>query len=148
MNEVYRLIGLVVNNSQVIEHNLAYGLSLHKVVSLFDKRNSVPVAEYNRIEKEAADIRKKMKEMTLGGVIKLVSETKCFEPKVLDKLEQVLADRNYVVHQMIKDRFQPTDQEVTEMRKYLKATVEDTNAVNKSLCDRIAALEKTYDGIE
>jgi len=147
MNEVYRLIGLVVNNSQVIEHNLAYGLSLHRIVSVFYERDSIPIKEYELIEEEAALLRKRMSEMTLGSVINFASDTKCFKPVLLKRLKSVLTERNYVIHQLILDQLELNDQSIAAMTSYLRVVVDDTNELNERLASRIRVLEKEYDAI-
>lgn len=148
MNEIFKLIGVVIKNSQVIEYNMALAMGLHRVTSEFDERKKIPLTEYRQIEKDAVKLRESMSQKTLGQVIEEISDTNCLKPKQLNKLKTVLEDRNYIVHQIFKDEFEPDPEEKEKIKTYLIEVINNMSRANQSLSSTIESLKEKYDSIK
>lgn len=102
MNQIYNLIGQIIENSQYIEWNLALMLRCDTILKEFEKTSSIPLSRFETVVKEAENLAFELGHMTLGEIIRLARETNQLSNYEIESLEKVLRARNYLVHQYFK----------------------------------------------
>ena len=83
INELYCLVGEILENAQYIEWNIALIVS---------KSHNV----------EATNLFENMQNMTMGQIIGYAKKVEFFEESDIEELEYILNKRNYLAHQFFK----------------------------------------------
>lgn len=101
--KIFELTGKIIQCAQYIEYNLALIISLKEILKNFDYRNSIPITEYNNIEKTARNLRDKMSENSLGYTVRIVKDSDIFNNETIESLEDILNKRNMLIHNFFKE---------------------------------------------
>ncbi len=151
IEEIYYTVGRIIENSQFLEWNLALIVHYHIILREFKETGELPVHRYNQLEKQAKELRDKMKTMTLGEILMTAKEVRGITEHDVRLLRQVLTDRNYIVHVFFKDNdFNAAyDDYVFLQRKQreLDRILEDMKEMNDTLCAIALEQKRTYDSI-
>ena len=105
MQEIYCLVGEIVEASQVIEYNLALIIKYSEFIGKLKekgrgKRSENVIAGF---EREVDAMHKEISNFTLGQIINKVRDLGIFSTSSIDKLYKLLNFRNSLVHRFFKD---------------------------------------------
>jgi hypothetical protein len=124
MTEIYALVGGIMQLSQFIEHNVALMIRMNEVLKEFDKRKSIPIIEYEKIEEGAVELQEKLLNSTMGTILSKAQQVALFRKGDVAVLKKVLEHRNMIAHHFFKDNaFEQHGQQVgfiSKRKKYLK----------------------------
>lgn len=102
MQEVYLLVGEILEVSQVIEYNLALVIKYSEYINKLKKINKVVKRDFANFEKDVEILHSQLMSSTLGQIITKVKEVGVFSAESIDKLYNLLKERNYLVHKFFK----------------------------------------------
>jgi len=104
MEELYKLIGMVMRNAQAIERNLSLIIYFEKILSVFENSDEVPDNVYFDNHDSADGLFEWMSGVPMGEIVKLARKTQSMNKKLISNLERVLKYRNYVAHEIFKSK--------------------------------------------
>jgi hypothetical protein len=142
---LYGRVGMIVALSQMIEYNLAEVQAYHKAL------NNLSGAELQsdrqkQILIEADKIYHTNLAKTLGQNIQGIKDSHIFKdaPELIDVLDEVLKERNYVIHQLFKDdvRKQCIQNNLQQVLDRLGDDVDRLNNLNEKLLEIIIDLDQ------
>ena len=114
MDEIYKLLGRILKTVQYIEWNLSLLVAKTK--------GNPEITDENYLFRS-------MQEMTLGEIVSKARKTEIFSKDTLDKLENILNERNYLVHQFFKRTdFQDEINDEEEKAYAIKRLTEDLSS--------------------
>lgn len=133
--EIWGKVGFIVHLSQMIEYTLANVLAFNDILREFDDKGSINVFEYNVFVERANCLYKTLEKKPLGFGIKKAKDIGYFEIKSQKWLEDVCAERNYVVHRLFKEDLFSKHLESDPSFYYerLEKVMEDMNIINNDL---------------
>ena len=141
MQEIFMLVGRIMQTSQFIEWNLALTTRLHLLLNA-QRRGS-----YAEVEQQAKELQEEMQKMTLGEVVEKVRAVRGLNDAELSALKKALYDRNYIAHAYFKDkdfaRF--SYGELKKEKDYLSATLNAMTRLNDGLCVLIKRQRAVYE---
>lgn len=148
MQEIYCLIGEIVEISQVIEYNLALTIKYNEYINFYKSKKNNDVETF---EKEVGSLHKEMSTFTLGQLIHKVKEVDIFTSASIDKLFKLLSFRNELVHNYFKvNNFSILERFSTQYRKIIENLSENlTNMqmINKKLCEIIKSQQIEFSNL-
>lgn len=151
MKRIYTLIGEIIKNTQYVEYNLALMIRCHTILKEFEKSNTIDIDLFNSVVEEASKIAYDLQYMTLGEIIYKVKNTRWLKLDEVNKLEKVLKNRNYLVHQYFKkhdvEEGKGEDFILKEI-KYLDDILYNIRDVNDFLVKIVLRQQKLLDSIE
>lgn len=103
MQEVYCLVGELVEVSQVIEYNLALIIKYSEFIGRLKANGKNSAKKLPDFEKEVDAMHKEISGFTLGQIINKVKSLEIFSSASVDKLYTLLNFRNSLVHRFFKD---------------------------------------------
>jgi len=103
MDEIYNLVGKIIENAQYLEYNLIIMIKYDKILKIFKNQKVIQKDEYLKKVEEATEFANSIKRKTLGEIIYIINEMNTLSNDELKDLEKVLKTRNYLVHQYFKD---------------------------------------------
>lgn len=113
---------------------------------------TVPNVLFESVEEDAAELREKLLNMTLGQVKKYVEKANILNTSEISTLSVILEKRNDLIHQYFKrmDFEEHADNWgfLEHQRNYLKKLKNKTQHLNDRLCQLIDKKQKEYDLIE
>lgn len=151
MDRIYKSIGEIIKNTQYIEYNLALMIRCHTILKEFEKSNTIDLELFNSVVEEASKISYELQYMTLGEILRRVKNTGWLRLEEINKLEKVLKNRNYLVHQYFKkhdvEEGKPEEFIVNEL-KFLNDILTNIKEVNDFLVRIVIRQQKLLDSIE
>ena len=141
MQEIYCLVGEIVETSQVIEYNLALIIKYSEFISKMKTGGKKSLNMIGNFEKEVEAMHKEISNFTLGQIIKKVRDLDIFNATSVDKLYKLLNFRNNLVHRFFKDndfnQIERFGKEYGEIVHNLYGKLHSMQEVNFKLCDII-----------
>jgi hypothetical protein len=135
-NLLYGRVGFITALSQMIEYNLAEIQAYVEAISNLEK-GQCPAEKRGEILKKANSIYKKGLTQTLGWNISRIKKLGLFDeyPEIINNLETILKERNYVSHQLFKDdvRTQKIQKHLQQVLNRLGNDVGTMNNMNETL---------------
>jgi len=124
MEEMYCVIGEIIEICQFIEHNFA-------IMMCREDRTC-----------DADELFLKMSKMTLGQVVGLVKKSGMFNEDAISDFEKMVNDRNEIVHQFFKKNDFQNNQKPNFFKNrlsYLKNRLKELHETNSWLCEIIGS---------
>ena len=143
MQEIYCLVGEIVEASQVIEYNLALIIKYSEFIGKLKvkgrgKKGESVVAGF---EKEVEAMHKEISNFTLGQIINKVKDLGIFSLSSIDKLYKLLNFRNSLVHRFFKDnnfnQIERFSKRYGTLMQNLGEKLRSMQAINFKLCEII-----------
>lgn len=151
MKRIYEMIGEIIKNTQYIEFNLALMIRCHTILKEFEKTDTIDIELFKSVVEEASKISYELQYMTLGEILRKVKNTRWLKLDEVNKLEKVLKDRNYLVHQYFKKHDVEEGKGETfilnELR-YLDGILDNIKVVNDILVRIVIKQQQLLDSIE
>lgn len=135
--EMYQLIGMIIENVQSIEYQLIRVFKLNSI-----SRNNQSALPYllqkkdNRIEQLIQD----MSNMTLGRLMGMIRKQDFLSAEDLNDLESLLSKRNQLVHQFFKYNEMNQSDEIAK-RNYLQNFYQESKAFSEYIKEVVDDLE-------
>ena len=153
MDELYRLVGIVMHNAQAIERNLSLIVYYNDILSVFGDADTVPDEDYDKNHASADELYEDMSWMTMGEILKLVSGTSVLEQETAERISRVLKHRNYVAHGLFKedvfcDGGSLSQTELSSMKERLAEEVVFSSDLNADLLKIVRELVEEYEAVE
>lgn len=142
-------VGLVVHLSQMIEYNIANILAFDDVLRKFDEPGLMMMYEFNDITREAEHWYEILEKKPLGFGLKEARERGFFTDESQKRLDEMCAERNYVVHRMFKDDLltQNTSKNPTFYYERIENLLEEMKVINDGLTEIFKEKQNEYNSI-
>lgn len=142
-------VGLVVHLSQMIEYNIANILAFDDVLRKFDEPGLMMMYEFNDITREAEHWYEILEKKPLGFGLKEARERGFFTDESQKRLDEMCAERNYVVHRMFKDDLltQNTSKNPTFYYERIENLLEEMKVINDGLTKILKEKQNEYNSI-
>ena len=142
-------VGLVVHLSQMIEYNIANILAFDDVLRKFDEPGLMMMYEFNDITREAEHWYEILEKKPLGFGLKEARERGFFTDESQKRLDEMCAERNYVVHRMFKDDLltQNTSKNPTFYYERIENLLEEMKVINYGLTKILKEKQNEYNSI-
>lgn len=142
-------VGLVVHLSQMIEYNIANILAFDDVLRKFDEPGLMMMYEFNDITREAEHWYEILEKKPLGFGLKEARERGFFTDESQKRLDEMCAERNYVVHRMFKDDLltQNTSKNPTFYYERIENLLEEMKVINDGLTEFFKEKQNEYNSI-
>ena len=142
-------VGLVVHLSQMIEYNIANILAFDDVLRKFDEPGLMMMYELNDITREAEHQYEILEKKPLGFGLKEARERGFFTDESQKRLDEMCAERNYVVHRMFKDDLltQNTSKNPTFYYERIENLLEEMKVINDGLTKILKEKQNEYNSI-
>lgn len=152
MDELYRLIGMVMRNAQAIEKNLSAIIYFDRILSVFDNGEKVTEDVFFSNHENADDLFDWMSDVPMGEIVKLARKTPSLSKKLVADLERVMKYRNYVAHKIFKGEMflvggKITQRDLTSLKNRAINELGFSSKLNNTLLIISDDLRKEYDGI-
>jgi len=152
MDELYRLIGMVMRNAQAIEKNLSAIIYFDRILSVFDNGEKVTEDVFFSNHENADDLFDWMSDVPIGEIVKLARKTPSLSKKLVADLERVMKYRNYVAHKIFKGEMflvggKITQRDLTSLKNRAINELGFSSKLNNTLLIISDDLRKEYDGI-
>jgi hypothetical protein len=153
MDELYRLVGIVMRNAQAIEKNLSSIIYYDKILGIFGEDGTVSNEEYDDNHDSADELFEAMSWMTMGNILTLARRASSLSEEMVDRLSRVLKNRNYVAHRMFKNKAFNVGASLSQNKLYSMKNrlIEEVNfsaELNNDLVNIAIKLEETYEAVE
>lgn len=151
MDRLYKAIGEIIKNTQYVEYNLGLMLRCHTILKEFEKSNTIELTKFKEVVDEASKISYELQYMTLGEILRRVKNTGWLRLEEINKLEYVLKNRNYLVHQYFKKHDVEeniNDSFILNELKFLNNILSTIKEVNEFLVRIVIRQQKLLDSIE
>lgn len=99
---IFKLIGMIIENVQNIEYLLVKGIRTYKLNNLFEKYKNVSPYLFRKVDRETKELSEEMANMTFGQVMNIIRKQDFLSNDDIDYLESLLSKRNQLVHQFFK----------------------------------------------
>ena len=145
-NEIYTLVGKIIEGVQTIEYLLVDGIKMAKILNVFNKYNEISENYYHKIEQDIKKLTDEMENMTFGNIINLIRVHEVLSNDDIEYLESILSKRNQLVHKYFKH----SDFELSDEVKYnyLHKFYSDINEFINYLNDVIDEMKEDYERIK
>lgn len=145
-NEIYTLVGKIIEGVQTIEYLLVDGIKMAKILNVFNKYNEISENYYHKIEQDIKKLTDEMENMTFGNIINLIRVHEVLSNDDIEYLESILSKRNQLVHKYFKH----SDFELSDDVKYnyLQKFYSDINEFINYLNDVIDEMKEDYERIK
>lgn len=145
-NEIYTLVGKIIEGVQTIEYLLVDGIKMAKILNVFNKYNEISENYYRKIEQDIKKLTDEMENMTFGNIINLIRVHEVLSNDDIEYLESILSKRNQLVHKYFKH----SDFELSDEVKYnyLQKFYSDINEFINYLNDVIDEMKEDYERIK
>ncbi|MGN1227832.1 MAG: hypothetical protein ACI4TX_04230 [Christensenellales bacterium] len=149
MQEIYILLGEILEISQIIEYNLALLIKYNEYIERLkcDKR----IKRSDLFGKDVDKMHNQLLSGTLGQIINKVKEINVFSSESIDKLYKVLNERNNLVHRFFKDNNFSTierfGQKYNKILQNLDLTLNNMKDINNKLCDIINGQQMEFSNL-
>ena len=97
-NEIYILVGKIIEGVQTIEYLLVDGVKMAKILNVYNKYNEISENYYKKIEQDIKVLTDEMENMTFGSIINLIRIHEVLSSDDIEYLESILSKRNQLVH--------------------------------------------------
>lgn len=101
-NDIYVLVGRIIEGVQTIEYLLVDGIKMAKILNVFNKYNEISDNYYQKIEQDVKRLTEEMENMTFGNIINLIRIHEVLSNDDIEYLESILSKRNQLVHKYFK----------------------------------------------
>ena len=101
-NEIYILVGKIIEGVQTIEYLLVDGVKMAKILNVYNKYNEISDNYYRKIEQDIKVLTDEMENMTFGSIIHLIRIHEVLSTDDIEYLESILSKRNQLVHKYFK----------------------------------------------
>lgn len=101
-NDVYYIVGKIIESVQNIEYNLVEGTKISKILRVFERNKTVSPFYFQRVEQETKELTDAMTNMSFGQLMGIVRKFEVLPSDDLDYLESLLSKRNQLVHRYFK----------------------------------------------
>lgn len=101
-NDIYVLVGRIIEGVQTIEYLLVDGIKMAKILNVFNKYNEISDNYYHKIEQDVKRLTEEMENMTFGNIINLIRIHEVLSNDDIEYLESILSKRNQLVHKYFK----------------------------------------------
>ena len=145
-NEIYTLVGKIIEGVQTIEYLLVDGVKMAKILNVFNKYNEISENYYHKIEQDIKKLTDEMENMTFGNIINLIRVHEVLSNDDIEYLESILSKRNQLVHKYFKH----SDFELSDEVKYnyLQKFYSDINEFINYLNEVIEEMKEDYERIK
>lgn len=138
MEQIYNLVGQIIENAQYLEYNLIMMIKYDKILSIFKNNQSVNLHDYEKVITQATSDVEELKHKTLGEIIYTINAMNTLSEEELTDLEKVLKTRNYLVHRYFKEKdFDDNPDLIIRERGYLTNTLNRMQTLNLSVANVI-----------
>lgn len=138
MEEIYSLVGKIIETAQYLEYNLIIMVKYEKILQVFSNNETITKDYYLKIVQSATEFSESLKRKTLGEIIFTLNEMNTLSSEELKDLEKVLRVRNYLVHQYFKDKdFENQMANINKEISYLTNTLQRMHTLNVSIANVI-----------
>lgn len=100
--QIYILVGRIIELVQNIEYLLVDGIKMSKVLNVYNKYNEVSDNYLKKIEQDIVLLTEEMENMTFGKIINLVRIHEVLANDDIEYLESILSKRNQLIHKYFK----------------------------------------------
>lgn len=144
--EIYSLVGRIIELVQNIEYLLVDGIKMSKILNIYNKYNFVSYNYYKKIEQDIKELTDEMENMTFGKIINLVRTYEVLASDDIEYLESILSKRNQLVHKYFKyNELNKCSEEVKF--KYLAKFHAESDAFYKYLLKIIHEMKQDLDKV-
>lgn len=145
-NEIYTLVGKIIEGVQTIEYLLVDGIKMAKMLNVFNKYNEISENYFHKIEQDVRRLTDEMENMTFGNIINLIRTHEVLSNDDIEYLESILSKRNQLVHKYFKH----SDFELSDDVKYnyLLKFYNDINEFINYLNNVIEEMKEDYERIK
>ena len=145
-NEIYTLVGKIIEGVQTIEYLLVDGIKMAKILNVFNKYNEISENYFRKIEQDVKKLTDDMENMTFGNIINLIRVHEVLSNDDIEYLESILSKRNQLVHKYFKH----SDFELSDEVKYnyLQKFYSDINEFINYLSEVIDEMKEDYERIK
>ncbi|MBQ8749976.1 MAG: hypothetical protein IJZ29_06035 [Clostridia bacterium] len=141
MQEIYLLVGEIIEVSQVIEYNLVLVIKYSEYIKKFKGKGNITHKDFMLFEKEVQKMHNGLLSSTLGQIINKVKEIDIFNSESIEKLFSLLKTRNDLVHKFFKDNnfneIERFSNKYNQIVASLGAVLKNMQDINAKLCDII-----------
>ena len=143
-NEIYVLVGKIIEGVQTIEYLLADGVKMAKILNVYNKYNEISNNYYHKIEQDVKLLTEEMENMTFGNIINLIRIHEVLSNDDIEYLESILSKRNQLVHKYFKhsDFELSNDVKFNYLQKFYSEVVEFINYLNDVINEMKDDLER------
>ena len=145
-NEIYTLVGKIIEGVQTREYLLVDGVKMAKILNVFNKYNEISENYYHKIEQDVKKLTDEMENMTFGNIVNLIRVHEVLSNDDIEYLESILSKRNQLVHKYFKH----SDFELSDEVKYnyLQKFYSDINEFINYLNEVIEEMKEDYERIK
>ena len=151
MQEIYLALGEIVEVSQVIEYNLATLIKYNEYIKKFKDNHKLSKRDYDNFFEEVEVMYTELNSSTLGQIINKLKEVDIFNSSSIQKLYDLLKERNYLVHRFFKDNnfneIKVYSQKYNDICKRLQTTFLNMQDINYKLCEIIKGMQIEFSNI-
>lgn len=151
MQEIYLALGEIVEVSQVIEYNLATLIKYNEYIKKFKENHKLSKRDYDSFFEEVEVMYTELNSSTLGQIINKLKEVDIFNSSSIQKLYDLLKERNYLVHRFFKDNnfneIKVYSQKYNDICKRLQTTFLNMQDINYKLCEIIKGMQIEFSNI-
>lgn len=143
-NEIYILVGKIIEGVQTIEYLLVDGVKMAKILNVYNKYNEISENYYKKIEQDIKILTDEMENMTFGSIINLIRIHEVLSSDDIEYLESILSKRNQLVHKYFKhtDFELSIDVKYNYLQKFLSEVNEFINYLEEVISDMKEDLDK------
>ena len=134
MDNIYQLIGMIIEKVQNIEYNLCQKIKYSKLLYLFERHKNVSPYLFEKVEKETKELIDHLSNMSFGQIIGIVRKFDALSSGDIEYLESILSKRNQLVHSYFKNNELNHSSDEVKI-KYLNNVLNDVTAFNSYLID-------------
>ena len=145
-NEIYTLVGKIIEGVQTIEYLLVDGIKMAKILNVFNKYNEISENYYHKIEQDIKKLTDEMENMTFGNIIYLIRIHEVLSNDDIEYLESILSKRNQLVHKYFKHSDFELSDEIKQ--NYLQKFYNDINEFINYLNNVIEEMKEDYERIK
>lgn len=139
-DEIYKLIGMIIENVQNIEYLLVKGIRTYRLNNLFEKYKNVSPYLFQKVDMETKELSEEMANMTFGQVMNIIRKQDFLSNDDMDYLESLLSKRNQLVHQFFKYNVMNHSDELTKLN-YLQNFFQESKSFSEYIKEIIDDLE-------
>lgn len=136
-DEIYKLIGMIIENVQNIEYQL---IRVFELNNLSKKNKYVSPYIFQAIDHQTEQLTKEMANMTFGRVMGMIGKQDFLSVDDMNDLESLLSKRNQLVHQFFKYNEMNHSNELAKLN-YLQNFFQESKSFSEYIKEIVDDLE-------
>lgn len=136
-DEIYKLIGMIIENVQNIEYQL---IRVFELNNLSKKNKYISPYIFQAIDYQTEQLTKEMSNMTFGRVMGMIRKKDYLSVEDINDLESLLSKRNQLVHQFFKYNEMNHSDELAKLN-YLQNFFQESKSFSEYIKEIIDDLE-------